>query len=349
MIHQIDSFPGREININGQKHLYFGGTSYLGLQTDAAYQQILIDNIRKYGTNYGASRKSNIQLPIFKKAEKYLAKLVGSEACLTLSSGYLAGQFLTQNFSTSEFKRFYAPNAHCALFSQKTRPCATYTDLNIALNKHLSTTKGTTPVVLIDSIDFSGCNYPSFENLQTLPLNEIILVVDDSHGIGIVGEHGGGVFKKLAALNPKEILVCCSLGKGFAIQAGGVFGTNERINSLAETEFFGGASPATPASLATLLQSTAIFQKKREVLVKNMALFLSNLSHQEHFIHMMGHPTYSFSNIGLVSYLESNRVIVTNFKYPSDAGPTMSRLVLGSQHTEADILRLSQLIGTYFL
>lgn len=47
MIHYIDEFPGRKIKIGDQDYLYFGGTSYLGLQTDKKFQRILMGNIRK--------------------------------------------------------------------------------------------------------------------------------------------------------------------------------------------------------------------------------------------------------------------------------------------------------------
>ena len=67
--------------VGGKPFLYFGGTAYLGLQTDEAFQEILIKNIKKFGTNYGASRKANVRIPIYERAENYLANLVGSENC----------------------------------------------------------------------------------------------------------------------------------------------------------------------------------------------------------------------------------------------------------------------------
>ena len=63
----IDGFPGRELELDHRKYLYFGGTSYLGLQTDGAFQDMYISNIRKYGTNYGASRKSISESPFMMK------------------------------------------------------------------------------------------------------------------------------------------------------------------------------------------------------------------------------------------------------------------------------------------
>lgn len=347
MIHYLDNFPGREIIVNGKNHLYFGGTSYLGLQTDSEFQKLLFENIKKYGTSYGASRKSNVRLTIFEKAENHLTKLVGSENCVTMSSGYLAAQFLVQHFSTPKYKLFYAPHTHSALYTSKIKPYTTYTALGIALQLHLSEKRKTTPVVLLDSIDFSGCNYPDFTALEKLPLDRVVLIADDSHGIGIVGANGRGVFKTLKSLKPKELVICCSLGKAFGIQAGAIFGKQERVRSMMETDFFGGASPPAPALMATLLDAETIFADKREKLKSNIALFLSNLGQQEIFLFMDDYPVFSFADKKLASYLERNGIITTNFSYPSDGDKTKSRIVLGAQHTEQDIQRLSMLIGTY--
>ncbi|MDT7827092.1 pyridoxal phosphate-dependent aminotransferase family protein [Pricia sp. S334] len=345
MAQYIDSFPGREITIAGKKHLYFGGTAYMGLQTDDGFKELFVKNIRKYGTNYGASRKSNIRMSIFGKAEQHLAGLVGAEACATLSSGYLAAQFTAQALNIKTHRFFYAPNTHPALYPAPTKSYTTFTALNIAVREHLSSQPNKTPVIFLDSIDFSGCNFPDFIPLQILPLDKLILVVDDSHGIGIVGEDGGGVYRMLSELPIKELLVCASLGKGFGIQAGGVFGSTERISYMTETPFFGGASPPAPAALATLLEAETIFSEKREKLQSNIALFLDALANPQKLSYMKHHPAFSFSDVQLMEYLEQSDIVLTSFPYPDEDSQLMSRIVLSAQHLEKDILRLAELLN----
>ena len=348
MIHYVDKFPGRKIKVRNLDYLYFGGTAYLGLQSDAYFQKLLIDNIKKYGTNYGASRISNVRLSIFEKSESYLAKLVGSEACISLSSGYLAGQFTRNYFNYKFFKRFFAPNAHSALLLTNDACQETYSSLKLALEEHLEAQEKTVAVVFLDSIDFSGSNYPDFNPLKSLPLANAILVVDDSHGIGIVGEHGEGVFKMLMSLGAREVVVCCSLGKGFSIQAGAIFGTVDRINAMTETSFYGGASPATPANMATLMDSQELMSQKRKKLKKRMHQFKEGLTEKFPHIIMDGHPTISFFNKGLTDYLEDKKVIVTNFPYPNEDSQTMSRIVISACHKKKDIQKLTRHIQEYF-
>ncbi|SHI99768.1 aminotransferase class I/II-fold pyridoxal phosphate-dependent enzyme [Pseudozobellia thermophila] len=346
MAYSINSFPGRVINIKGDAHLYFGGTAYLGLQTDAEFQEMFIKNVKRYGTNYGASRKSNVQVDIFDKAEAYLADLVGCPKALTLSSGYLAGQLISQTFRNKKHPLFYAPNTHAALYQTETKTYTTFTALNIAVREQLSTAKQSEPpVVFLDAIDFSGCNHPDFEALRTLPLGELILVVDDSHGIGIVGENGGGVYKTLRALQPKELVVCCSLGKGFAIQAGAIFATQRRIDLLKATAFFGGASPASPAAMATLLDAHDLYAKKRRLLRENIDYFTKGLVHKKKFHFMPDHPAFTFSDVQLSEYLEAHHIVVTNFAYPDEDSQIMSRIVLSAAHEKKDIDHLLNCIN----
>ncbi len=348
MTYHIEDFPGHELLINGERHLYFGGTAYLGLQTDEEFQGVFIENVKKYGTNYGASRKSNIRLSIYNRVEQHLRNWVGSQACITVSSGYLAGQLVAQTLLAKKHTLFYTPNTHSALTTDESNSFESYTALHATLSEFLMINPTIAPVVLLDSIDFSGNNYPAFEALQSLPLDKVILVVDDSHGIGVVGQHGNGIYQELKDLGSKELLVCCSLGKGLGVQAGAIFGTDQRINQLKNTAFFGGASPAMPAALATILEAQEIYAKKRVLLQENLNLFVESLKYPEKFKFMKNHPAFSFSDSGLTHFLTKNKIIVTDFNYPDENAPTMSRIVLSAGHTKADIAHLVQCIGRYY-
>jgi len=349
MIHYIDDYPGREITVQGQKYLYFGGTSYLGLQTDEEFLNVFIKNIKKFGTNYGASRKSNVRLKIFDKAETLLASIVGCEAAVTLSSGYLAGQFIAQNFNKPEFKLFYAPNTHSALYNNYNKPFATFSDINDSIRVHIAQNEKVIPVLFLDSIDFDGCNYPDFEGLQDLPIEQIILIADDSHGIGIIGENGEGVFKTLKKFNAKELIVCCSLGKSYGIQAGAVLGDSKRINQLSETAFFGGASPASPSSIATFIDAQPIYHIKRNQLHTNIEHFEKLAQNVAFFKSIKGHPVYTFQDAQLTNFLENNGFILTNFIYPEESATLMSRIVISSHHLKDDIRYFSEFINAYHL
>ncbi len=343
----VATYPGRLINIEGSSYRYFGGTSYLGVQTDPEFQELTIRTIRTYGSNYGASRRSNIQLQIYEQAERALAHWTGSESCVTMSSGYLAGQLVASHFNNRDHKLFYAPNTHSALYQSNAKPYTTYTSLNIALREHLDQERNEIPVVFIDTIDFSGCNYPTFEILKSLPLSSCILVADDSHGIGVVGMDGSGVFRTLSALPCKELVLCASLGKALGLQAGVICGTEKRLERIKTSDFFGGASPAAPFYLANFLGAMDLYKNKRQQLQKNIVQFLSGLKNDSLLNYMPHYPVFGYSESLLTAHLRKAGIIVTDFRYPTEDAYATSRIVLTAAHEKDDIEILTTAINTF--
>ncbi len=344
---QVSTYPGRKVNIDGESFLYFGGTSYLGVHTDAEFQDLVLNSIKQYGSNFGTSRRSNVQFSIYNEAESYMAKWVGSEACLTMSSGYLAGQLVANHFNTKQYRLFYAPNSHSALFRTNAKPYTTYTTLNIALREHIEKKKEEIPVIFLDSIDFSGCNYPDFQILQTLPLTSCILVVDDSHGIGIVGKDGAGVFRSLQSISCRELVLCASLGKALGLQAGAVFGKKERIEQMKSSNFFGGASPAAPFYMAHFMQAKVVYSRKRQLLQDNIKSFLSVAKASKLLNFMPDYPVFGFSDPQLTEHLRENKIIITDFRYPTEDTYATNRIVLTAAHTQEDIFSLSEALNSY--
>lgn len=340
----VGQFPGRTIETEEGTWLYFGGTAYLGLQGDQAFQDILVGNIRRYGASYGASRQSNVRFAVYGEAESELAQRAGCEDAVVLSSGYLAGQLVCQFFKDSGCELIHVPGTHPALRVEKSNTAIVEDhDLERAVWRCLES--GKPPVLLLDSIDFRGRHFPDFECLKKLPLGRLTLVVDDSHGFGVTGANGEGSMEALRGLRPKELVVCGSLNKGLAIQAGVVLGTNDRIGQLRDTAFFAGASPPAPASLATFLEAKALYRDKHRALVSKVSLFAALNQLNPRLCHNAGHPAFTIVDAALATRLEDAGILVTNFRYPNRWGPLVSRLVISAAHTFDDIEALSKGLG----
>lgn len=340
MAHPLSHIPNRQIIIDGKPCMYYGGTAYLGLQSDPDFLELFHSNIETYGMHYGASRRSNVYLDVYDKAETHLAQWVGSEACLTMSSGYLAAQLLIHYLLKAGHTVIATPNAHIALQMEGVATTNTYNDVKELLRDEISKNEAA-PVLLFDTIDFGNQHFPTFEAFEGLPLEKMILVGDDSHGIGIAGNQGRGCFGLLQQLNPGGLMVCCSLGKGLGVQSGAVFGDAHTIKLLRKTPFYGGASPTIPAFMGLLLNAGPIYTRQWGRLMENYHLFLSELRHPAFFDHLKGHPTFEFVDATLAQKLEKNGFIFTNFNYPDDNGPLVSRIVLSAYHTKDDILHLA--------
>ncbi len=350
MNHSIDSVPGRIVSKEKKDYLYFGGTAYLGLQGDPEFQELLINNIRRYGTSYGASRISNLQLSIFERVESYLASVSGSPSGLILSSGYLAGQLLTSHLTAAGHSLFSLPGSHGAITPNSNPAVTSIEETLSAIENSYQRSPHPPPVLLLDTIDFAGTHFPTFDCLHQFPLDQMIIVADDSHGLGIVGDHGEGAYQSLQELGCKELIVCGSLSKGFAIDAGIILGSSSRIEQLKLTSLFAGASPPSPASLATLIEAEDLYAKKREQLHKNRNHFLDSVSDNSFFRYNKGHPAFSFTDQKLASRLqEEEGILITHFSYPRPDSTPISRIVISAHHTHQDIRKLSTVVNAHLL
>jgi 7-keto-8-aminopelargonate synthetase-like enzyme len=343
----VKKVPGRTIVEKGREYLYFGGTSYLALQNHAEFEALLLKNIREYGMSHGASRKSNIRLSVYEEAETFMAKWTGAEAAMLVSSGYLAGQLLRDYFDDETFDVFHMLNTHSALLRNRDKMSQSPSDLKRAIEAQIEENTSKTPVLFLDTVSFSEENYPDFKFLKTLPLDRIILVADDSHGLGILGENGSGAFPVLNELGAKEVLLCASLSKGPTVQAGVILGENTRVEQLKNSLHYGGSSPASPASMATLIQAENIYKEQQQKLTKNVDLFVKSVENGSFFKRTNGHPAFNYYNLQLTEFLEEHGVLVTHFNYPNLQAAVLSRIVISAGHTSEDIKKLSGLINRF--
>lgn len=338
--------PDSSIRIIDEDFLYFGGTSYLGLQSHPDFQRILIRNIKHYGTNWGSSRISNVQLEIFDEFERSISAISGSEDAICVSSGFLAGQILAGYFSQKGYRLFSAPNSHPAIINGQSTLFSSYKDLEEAICEN-EYGKGDEIVLFLDSIDFSGGNYPHFSQLRKLKLDDIILVVDDSHGFGLIGDNGFGLFKALGNLKCKELIVCGSLGKACATPSGVILGKAFRIQDLRTTEYYAGGSPPSPAALKSFIEAEALRTGLLQKLRDNIKFFKDNISPIFPENLLEDHPVFGYDDPGLTSALLKKGIITTNFPYPSENSALVSKIVLTAAHSEADILNLCASINDY--
>jgi len=340
----LERIPGREVYLNGRPHLYFGGTSYLGLQSHPPFLELFQRSVETYGLHHGSSRKSNVSLEVYALAEQELARWTGSADALLMSSGFLAAQLVIQTLLDRGHPLFLFPNAHPALKVNGVVPSESLSDLEQKIGLQIET-GGPMPVLMFDTIDFSGSLYPHFRDLKKFPLDRLILVGDDSHGIGIVGREGSGCHGMLQELGAAKLLVCCSLGKGPGVQAGAVFGESEDLETLRETAFYGGASPPSPAWAGCLLEAGTIYPGRREKLMENYSLFKSRVNSLFPYDHLEGHPTFEFGDANLARTLEQKGFVITNFNYPDAQGPLVGRIVLSAHHSPEDIEQLADCLN----
>ncbi len=343
----LDHIPGPEITLGGETYLYFGGTAYLGMQYHPEFKALLAGATLHAGTHWGASRKGNVQVDAYANAEQKLAAWTGSEAALTLSSGFLAGRLLAEYFTGEPYGCFYSPSCHAALLPPGASRAATWEALAAALEAFLKNYPHRQAVVFTDSLDFQHKPGPVNEALRALPTQNCLLVADDSHGLGVLGSDGNGAYPGLRALGFRQLLVAASLGKALGVTAGVVLGPSELLVALEQTPLFSGASPAPPASLMALSKAldSGLYARQRAQLLGNMAHFAHRLGQVHGLQQVAGHPVWTFRDPALAASLFSHRIVVTHFDYAAEGSTgSPSRIVLTAAHSTQQLNQLASLL-----
>lgn len=340
-----DYLPGRIAQLNGENWLYFSGTSYLGMVQNNDFQNLICENIQQYGANFGGSRLSNLRFKIYEEAEQYLANWTGAEAALTVSSGSLAGQLavkVLQNWG----KFYFAPGVHPALFEEGDYSESSFEQwAEYILNE---AQQGKPMVLFSNTLDPLRAKSFDFNWLFQIPKETpLTLVLDDSHGLGVTGINGAGAFSTLQTPENVELIAVASLGKALAIPGGVILGSKNLIQNIWQSPYFGGASPVIPAYLAAFLDAGYLYHDARQRLFSNIQAFHDAVKTPGLFENFTDYPVFYTKINNLAEYLQTHKILISSFPYPTPQDERITRVVLNAAHTNADIDHLVNFIKTF--
>ncbi|WP_433836428.1 aminotransferase class I/II-fold pyridoxal phosphate-dependent enzyme [Flavobacterium anhuiense] len=338
----VEKFPDRIIEIDHKQYLYFGGTAYLGLPTNQKFQDLVVQNILKWGTTYGSSRTANIKLSAYTSGEKFLAQHIGSEDAVTVSSGMLAGKLVLEKLKKQTDCFYHVNEIHSAIQIENSLPVF----VNEKLNERLLDSKPEKITILTDGV-------PSF---QTKPVDlsflnqisnqkEITLVIDESHSLGIIGDIGSGIYSSIDFPIKRKILVS-SLGKAFGLTGGVIASDSEFISELKELETFTSAAGMNPAFVQTISDASEIYKIQHQKLLDNLSYIDSILIKNENVKFSKYYPLIYLLPKELVLKLKEENIIIASFKYTKEAEP-LNRIVITANHTREDLDKLVGVLNDF--
>ncbi|AYA37937.1 pyridoxal phosphate-dependent aminotransferase family protein [Hymenobacter oligotrophus] len=346
MLH-ADQLPGRTLlAADGRQYLFCSGTGYLGIARNPAFAELLAEGLARYGTNYSSSRNSSLQLRIYDEAEQYLARYTGAEASLTVSSGYLAGQMAVKALARAG--RFeYAPGTHPAAWLADhpalVGAARTFDEWAQHLLHRLHHEAPHPVVIVSNSLDALRVQRYNFGWAQELPTDRpVTLLIDDSHGFGLIGRGGAGIFTEVQVPASVRLVVVSSLGKACGIPGGVVLGDASFVGSLRRSAFFAASSPVVPAYLYAFVHAQALYQQARQQLATNVQRF-AEAAPAALFQGAEGFPVFYTPANSLADYLQQREVLISSFPYPAPTDLCITRVVLSALHTPADVEGLASL------
>ncbi|MBI3805873.1 MAG: 8-amino-7-oxononanoate synthase [Nitrospirae bacterium] len=207
----IDSFSPTTIDQNGRRLLLFSSNDYLGLTTHPALKSAGIEAIQKWGTGGGASRLISGNLRLYTELEQRLARLKSTESALVFPTGYTTnlgalGAFIQKTDLILSDRLNHASLIDGARLSGGTFRVYRHKDTE-QLRKLLSQRKSTQrSFIVTDGVFSMDGDIAPLPELATLAEEfDALIYLDDAHGTGVLGPHGGGTCDHFQVSNRRII------------------------------------------------------------------------------------------------------------------------------------------------
>jgi 8-amino-7-oxononanoate synthase len=266
----LESEQDTTVVVNGRTLLMFGSNSYLGLTNHPKVKEAAARALAKYGTGCAGSRFLNGTLDLHVECEERLAAFVGKPAALLYSTGFQVNQgVISTLIGRGDYvvldRLDHASIVDGARLSLGTTRRFRHNDMR-SLGRILGTIpRGAGKLIVADgvfSMDGDIVDLPTLIDLADR--HAAMVMIDDAHGIGVLGEQGRGTVAHFGATDRVD-LVMGTFSKALASQGGFVAADNDTIHFLKHNSraLIFSASPA-PASVAAVIAALDIVQSEPE-------------------------------------------------------------------------------------
>ncbi len=216
----------------------FSSNDYLGLRNNEKTKKLICENINRLALGSGASALVSGFDKIQKELENELSKYKETESCLVVGSGYLANVGIIQALATKESIIFSDELNHASIIdgirlSKAKKEIYKHNNL-LDLEKKLEKYKNFNglKIVITDgvfSMEGDIANIPKLYELQDK--YNFILVIDDAHATGVIGNGKGTIFHY--NLKPREnVIQIGTLSKAIGSYGAFICGIKELIEFL---------------------------------------------------------------------------------------------------------------------
>ena len=260
------SHGSTEVDIEGKRIIMVGSNNYLGLAGDPRVKEAAINAIKKFGTTCSGSRLLNGTLTLHEELENRLAKFLGRESALVVSTGFQTNVATVSAILGRHDIVFSDRGNHASLvdgvrlsFAEEKR--FRHNDM-VHLEKLLAAANPDAGKIIITDGVFSMegdlCNLPKIAELAQKYKARIM--TDDAHAMGVLGEKGRGT-SEYFGLEKQTDLVMGTFSKSFASLGGVIAGPFDVINFIkhrARSVVF--SASMTPAAVASALKALDIIE-----------------------------------------------------------------------------------------
>ena len=231
-----DGPQGPELVVDGRRMLAFCANDYLGLAADPRLADAMTRGVARYGVGAGAAHLISGHSRAHHALEEELAEFTGRERALLFSTGYMANlgiiaALTDRNDTVYEDKLNHASLIDGGLLTRAAMKRYAHADV-AALRDQLRQDTGRRLIVTDGVFSMDGDVAPLAALAAAASDHGAWLMVDDAHGIGVLGEHGRGSVAE-AGLDVSQVpILMGTLGKALGTAGAFVAGSEELIETL---------------------------------------------------------------------------------------------------------------------
>ena len=258
----VDPFHATTAKFEGKEVIMIGSNNYLGLTQHPRIIDAAKEALDLYGSSCTGSRFLNGTIDLHHQLEDHLARFLGKEAALVFSTGFQANLgVLSALVGRNEFV-IGDREDHASIVDGCRLSFGKYLkyrhgnldELESILKKHLDKPK----LVVVDGVFSMGGDLADLPSIVPLCKRyNARLVVDDAHGVGVMGSGGRGTAEHFGVLDEVDLIVG-TFSKSLASLGGFVAGDDDVVHYIKHHArsiiFSASMPPATVASADTALQ-----------------------------------------------------------------------------------------------
>lgn len=319
--------------VNGKEKLFFSGYNYLGVNHHPDFLELIAQGISRYGWLFPSSRISNTRLALFEECESLLSSITGSEETVLLTSGYTAGRMAIQGKHVQN-----APGSHPAIL-QSNSGYSTFQEWKNQFGREWSGGDLGSSAIASDTVNPLTATVYNFSFLEKIR-SPLTVVLDDSHGIGVIGD-GRGICGLVPGNQKLNYIFSYSLSKAFGIMGGAISCSSEEAVRIRLQPEYAAVTPLSPAQLFAFIKGQQIYSGQLEKLKKNMETFAGLIHKLPGVHHSPDFPVFVLDSRYQEEDFLQDDIVISSFAYPDPYGEKLNRIVINALHTAADLERLA--------
>lgn len=350
----VDSPQGVELQVGGEKLLSFCSNDYLGLANDPRVVAALAAGAARYGAGSGASHLVSGHSAAHHALEEELAAFVGAERALLFSTGFLAnlgvvGALVERHDVIAEDRLNHASLIDAARLTRA--KVVRYPHADAAA---LARRPGEKPPALVTTdgvFSMDGDLAPVPELLAFARAQGARLLVDDAHGLGVLGVHGRGTLAHFDVAPAGPVILMGTLGKAFGVFGAFVAGDAALVETLIQRARTYIYTTALPPALAEALRASLVIVRdeewRREKLRAHVARFRAGAAQLGYTLGASPTPIQplmlgeSERALAVAAALRRQGVLVPAIRPPTvPRGEARLRVTFSAAHEAAHIDRL---------